>query len=53
MFPVADQKTSATLVQLLTKDVIPLFVVPEALLSDRGTNLLSHLMLVVCSALGI
>ena len=33
--------------------VIPLFCVPEALLSDRGTNLLSHLMLDLCSLLGI
>ena len=39
VFPVVDQKTP-TLVQLLTKEVIPLFGVPEALLSDRGTNLL-------------
>ena len=30
-----------------------MFVVPEALLSDRGTNLLSHLMLDICSLLGI
>ena len=44
VFPVADQKTA--LVQLLTKEVI--FGVPEALLSDRGTNLLSHLMRDVC-----
>ena len=32
--------------------VIPLFGVPEALLSDRGTNL-SHLMCDVCALLGI
>ena len=29
------------------------FVVPEALLSDWGTNLLSHLMLGICKSLGI
>lgn len=29
-----------------------MFGVPEALLSDRGTNLLSHLMLDVCKLLG-
>ena len=52
VFPVSDQKTT-TLVQLLTKEVIPLFGVPEALLSDRGTNLLSHLMHDVCAMLGI
>ena len=52
VFPVSDQKTT-TLVQLLTKEVIPLFGVPEALLSDRGTNLLSHLMHDMCAMLGI
>ena len=31
----------------------PFFGVPEALLSDRGINLLSHLMLDVCKLLGI
>ena len=30
-----------------------MFGVPEALLSDRGTNLLSHLMKEVCELLGI
>jgi hypothetical protein len=49
---VSDQKT-ATLMQLLTKEVIPLFGVPEALLSDCGTNFLSHLMHDVYSILGI
>ena len=49
VFPIFDQKT-ATLMQLL---VISLFSVPEALLSDRGTNLLSHLMHDVCAILGI
>ena len=32
---------------------MPMFGVPEALLSDRGTNLLSHLMQEVCQLLGI
>ena len=32
---------------------MPFFGVPEALLSDRGTNLLSHLVLDVCKLLGI
>ena len=32
---------------------MPMFGVPEALLSDRGTNLLSHLMQDVCKLLGI
>ena len=39
--------------KLLTEEVIPFFVVPEALLSDRGTNLMSHLMTDVCQKLGI
>ena len=52
VYPVPDQK-AAHLVDLLTKEVIPFFGVPEALLSDRGINLLSNLMKDVCSALGI
>lgn len=51
-FPVPDQKTDR-LVRLLVDKVIPLFGVPEALLSDRGANLLSHLMKDVCHLLGI
>ena len=43
VYPVPDQKTTR-LVELLTKEIIPFFGVPEALLSDRGTNLLSHLI---------
>ena len=39
-----DQK-AIRLVKLLTKEVISLFGVPEAVLSDRGTNLMSTLML--------
>ena len=44
VFPVPDQK-AIRLVKLLTEKVIPLFGVPEAVLSDRGTNLMSTLML--------
>ena len=51
-FPVPDQK-AIRLVKLLTQDVIPWFGVPETLLSDRGTNLLSHVMLDVCKKLGV
>ena len=43
VFPMPDQKTSR-IVQILVEEIIPVFGVPEALLSDRGTNLLSHLM---------
>ena len=35
------------------ENIIPTFGVPEALLSDRSTNLLSHLMQDVCKLLGI
>ena len=52
MFPVPDQK-AITLVRLLVEEVIPLFGVPEALLSDRGANLLSLLMQDVCQLLGV
>jgi hypothetical protein len=51
VFPIPDQKT-ARIVRLLVEEVMPLFGVPEALLSDRGTNLLSHLMKDVCAMLG-
>ena len=52
VFPVPDQK-AVRLARLLAEDVIPTFGVPESLLSDRGTNLLSHLMKDVCTLLGI
>ena len=52
IFAVPDQKTSR-IVELLTKKLIPFFGVPEAVLTDRGTNLLSHLMLSISSNLGI
>ena len=52
VFAVPDQK-AIRLTKLLAEEVIPLFGVPEALLSDRGTNLLSHVMLDLCKTLGI
>ena len=52
VFPMPDQK-SQRIAELLVNEVIPLFGVPETLLSDRGTNLLSHLMYDICSLLGI
>ena len=52
VFAVADQK-ALTIAQLLVEKVIPMFGVPEALLSDRGTNLLPHLMQDICKMLGI
>ena len=52
VFPVPDQK-AIRLARLLVEEEVPMFGVPEALLSDRGTNLLSHLMEDVCNLLGI
>ena len=50
--PVPDQK-AIRLVRLLTEEVASWFGLPEASLSDCGTNLLSHLMLDVCKELGV
>lgn len=47
-----NQKT-IRIAKVLAEEIIPQFGVPEALLSDRGTNLLSHLMTDVCALLGI
>ena len=52
VFPAPDQQ-AIRIVKLLTEHIVPFFGVPEALLSDRETKLLSHLMLDVCKLLGI
>ena len=52
VFAVPDQKP-VRIARLLTDEIVLMFDVPEALLSDRGTNLLSHLMLEICDVLGI
>ena len=52
VFPAPDQK-AARLVKLLVEEIVPVFGVPEALLSDRGTNLLSCLMQDICKLLGV
>ena len=52
VFPILNQRTER-IARLLYEEVVPIFGVPEALLSDRGANLLSHLMLNVCKLLGI
>ena len=51
-YPVPDQKAER-IARLLLENIVPFFGVPEALLSDRGTNLLSCLMKDVCRMLGI
>ena len=52
VFALPDQQTDR-IVKILVEDIIPFFGVPEAVLSDRGTNLLSHLMQDVCRLLGV
>ena len=52
VYATPDQKAER-IAKLLTQQIVPMFGVPEALLSDRGTNLLSHLMQDVCKMLGI
>ena len=44
VFPVPDQRAER-IARLLCKEVVPMSGVPEALLSDRGSNLLSSMML--------
>ena len=52
VFPTPDQK-SPRLVRLIVDELIPVFGVLEAILFDRGANLLSHLMMDICELLGI
>ncbi len=52
VFAIPDQKTHQ-IVDILIKEIVPTIRVPENLLSDRGTNIISHLMAEVCKALGI
>ncbi len=52
VFAVPDQKAER-LARLVVDEILPVFGVPEALLSDRGTNLLAHIMQDVCRLLGI
>ena len=52
VFPAPDQK-AIRIARLVAEEVVPMFGVPEALLSDRGANLLARVTIVVCSLLGI
>ena len=52
VFAIPDQK-AIRLAHLLVEEVIPLFGVPEALLWDRGTNLLSTLMKDICEMISL
>ena len=51
VFPVPDQRTER-IARLLCEEIVPFFGVPKALLTNRGTNFLSHLMRDVCPLLG-
>ena len=52
VYAILDQKAHRV-ARLLVEEIVPFFSVAEASLSDRGANLLSHLMRDVCSLLGI
>ena len=41
------------IVQLLVDEFLPMIMVPEGLLSDRGANMLANLVQDVCQLLGI
>ena len=51
-YAVPDQQTQ-TVARLLVENIVCRHGVPQELLSDRGSNYLSELMLEVCSVLGI
>ena len=51
-YAVPDQQTQ-TIARLLVENVVCRRGVPQELLSDRGSNFLSELMLELCSLLGI
>ena len=52
VFHTPNQK-SLRIARLLAEELVPMFGVPAALPSDRGANLLSHLMPDLCTMLGI
>ena len=52
VYAAPDQKT-VRLAKLLAEEIVPMFGVSEALLSDRSTNLLSYLMQDICQLLGV
>ena len=52
VFPAPDQK-AIRIARLLAEEIVPMFGVPESLLSDRGTNLLAHVMQDTCRLLGV
>lgn len=52
VFAALDQK-AIHLARLVAGELLPLFGVPDAILSKRGVNLLAHVMEDVCQLLGV
>ena len=52
VFLAPDQK-AIRIAHLVAEEILPLFRVPDALLSDRGANLLAHVMKDLCELLGV
>ena len=52
VFAAPDQK-AIRIARLIAEELFPMFGVPDALLSDRGANLLAHVMQDVCQLLGV
>ena len=52
VFPTPDQK-AIRIARLVAEEIVPMFGVPESLLSDHETNLLANVMMDVCSLLGV
>ena len=52
LFPAPDQKAIRN-GRLVAEEIVPLFGVPDALLSDRGASLLAHVMQDVSGLLGV
>ena len=50
LYALPNQKTQ-TVTRVLVEELVQFFGIPEALLSDRGNNLLSHLMKDLCKML--
>ena len=52
VYAIPDQKAHRES-QILMNEIIPLYGVPECLLSNRGTNRLFHLVADLCEVLGV
>ena len=52
VYAAPDQKATRP-AKILVNEIVPMFGIPDTLLSDHGTNLLSCLMQDVCKLLGM